>query len=55
MYSKSFGKSKTRTNNLKACFEALKQLTVVKLRDADAQRLGIVYGKIGQASEEAEE
>lgn len=51
VYSKSFGKSKTRINNLTACFDALKQLTKVKVREADVERLGIVYGRIGAKEE----
>lgn len=51
VYSKSFGKSKTRINNLTACFEALKELTRVKVRETDVERLGIVYGRIGAKEE----
>lgn len=46
VYSKSYGKSKTRLNNLNACFKALKQITKVKVKEDDVQKLGIVYGKI---------
>jgi len=52
VYSKSFGKSSTRINNLTACFDALKQLTKVKIRDADVKRLGVVYGRVGSKEEE---
>jgi len=55
VYSKSFGKSKTRVNNIKACFEALKELTNVKVKESDIERLGIVYGKIGQSQEESDD
>lgn len=48
VYAKSFGKSKTRLNNLAACFGALQQLTKVKVRAEELERLGIVYGRIGQ-------
>jgi ribosomal protein S5 len=48
VYAKSFGKSKTRLNNLAACFDALQQLTKVKVRAEELERLGIIYGRIGQ-------
>lgn len=51
VYSKSFGKSKTRLNNLVACFEALKQLTKIKVKESDIEKLGIVYGRIGTQEE----
>lgn len=48
VYAKSFGKSKTRLNNLAACFDALKQLTKVKVRAGELEKLGIIYGRIGK-------
>ena len=48
VYAKSFGKTKTRLNNLEACFDALKQLTKVKVRSSELERLGITYGRVGQ-------
>lgn len=51
VYAKSFGKSKTRINNLTACFDALKQLTQVKVKAEDVERLGIVYGRVGAQEE----
>jgi small subunit ribosomal protein S5 len=53
VYSKSFGKTSTRLNNLKACFDALKQLTKVKVKEEDIKRLGIIYGRIGKANEDS--
>jgi small subunit ribosomal protein S5 len=47
VYAKSFGKSKTRINNLKACFDALQKLSQVKVRESDIERLSITYGRIG--------
>ena len=49
VYSKSFGKSKTRLNNLKACFDALQKLSKVRVKEDDIQRLGIVYGRLGKS------
>lgn len=46
VYAKSSGMTDTRINNLKACFEALKQLTKMKINQDDVERLGIVYGRI---------
>jgi len=50
VYSKSFGKSTTRINNLTAC-AALKELSKVKIRDDDVKRLGVVYGRVGSQEE----
>ncbi|MFT4325877.1 MAG: 30S ribosomal protein S5 [Candidatus Woesearchaeota archaeon] len=49
VYSKSFGKTKTRLNNLKACFDALQKLSKVKVKESDIERLQIVYGRIGKS------
>lgn len=46
VYSKSFGKSSTRINNVKACFDALKKLGSMKVTEDNIQRLGIVYGRL---------
>lgn len=44
--SKSKGHSATKVNMIKACFDALKQLTKVKVRAEDIERLSIVYGAV---------
>lgn len=46
VYSKSFGKSSTRMNNVKACFDALKKLGAMKVSEDEVKRLGIVYGRL---------
>lgn len=51
VYSKSFGKAKTRINNLTACFSALKELTKFKVKETDIEKTGIVYGRIGAKEE----
>ena len=38
-YSKTFGQTGTRVNLVKACFEALKKLSQVKVRYADKQKI----------------
>jgi len=45
VWSQSAGKTKTRVNILKACFEALKKTGTVKIRSQDIENLGIVEGK----------
>lgn len=45
VYSKSFGQSRTRVNMIKACFEALKNLSKVKIKEEDYKKLGLLEGK----------
>lgn len=45
VYSKSYGQTNTKLNMMKACFEALKNLTNVKLRDGDIVRYGVKEGR----------
>jgi small subunit ribosomal protein S5 len=54
VYSKTYGNLTTRINLLKACFEALKQLSTMKVREDDVQRLGIVYGRLAKAEKSEE-
>lgn len=44
-YSKSYGQTNTKLNMMKACYEALKNLTRVKLKDGDVDKYGIKEGK----------
>lgn len=45
VWSQTSGKTKTRVNVLKACFEALKNTGKVKIRQEDIEALGIIEGK----------
>lgn len=44
VWSKSFGQTRTKVNIIMACEEALRNLSKVKVRDADRERLLIVEG-----------
>ncbi len=46
VWSKSFGKTATKLNLIKACIAALKQLVDIKIKEEDAQKLGIIEGKL---------
>lgn len=50
--SKSKGHTATKANMIKACFDALKKLTEVKVRAADIEKLSIVYGAIEKEKKE---
>jgi small subunit ribosomal protein S5 len=42
VHSKTFGQTKTKINLIKACFEALKELSRIKITKEQAKRLGVV-------------
>ena len=42
VYSKTFGQVRTKINLAKACFEALKMLSKIKIKEDDIKRLGVV-------------
>lgn len=46
VWSKTEGKTKTKLNHVKACFEALKKLMSTKVKPEDIERYNIVEGKI---------
>ncbi|MFP4117646.1 MAG: 30S ribosomal protein S5 [Candidatus Woesearchaeota archaeon] len=46
VWSKTRGQAKTKINQIKACFEALKKLSSTKVRAEEAERANIVTGKI---------
>ena len=46
VWSRTRGQSKTKINQTKACFEALKMLAKTKVKSADAEKFNIVSGKI---------
>ena len=45
VYSKSYGQTNTKLNFMLACYEALKNLTRVKIREDDILKYGLVEGK----------
>ncbi|MFP4111642.1 MAG: 30S ribosomal protein S5 [Candidatus Woesearchaeota archaeon] len=45
VWSKTKGKTKTKLNHVKACFEALKKLMSTRVKPEDKERLNIVDGK----------
>lgn len=47
VYSQSFGQSRTRINMIKACFEALKNLGKIKIKESDYKKLGLAEGSNG--------
>jgi small subunit ribosomal protein S5 len=51
VYSKTYGNTTTRMNLMKACMDALLKLSLMKVRDEDVKRLGIVYGRLGKSDE----
>ena len=42
VWSKTFGKTSTKLNLIKACIAALKQLVDIKIKEEDTQKLGII-------------
>lgn len=46
VWSRTRGQAKTKVNQVKACFEALKKLSSTKVRAADVERFNIVTGKV---------
>ena len=46
VYSKTFGQTKVKINLMEACFEALKNLSKVKIQPEHIQKLGYVEGPI---------
>ena len=44
VWSHTSGQTRTTVNLVKACFEALKKLSSVKVREKDVEELGIVFG-----------
>ncbi len=44
VWSKTFGQTRTKTNLIYACFDALKKLMEIKLQKENAENLGIVEG-----------
>ena len=55
VWSKSFGKTTSKINLIKACMDALEQLLKTKVRPISVERLGIVEGAIKQKTEEIED
>jgi len=45
VYSKTYGKTSTKLNLIKACFAALKQLSQVRVLPQQIEKLGIVEGR----------
>lgn len=55
VFSKTFGQTKTKTNLIKACVKALKQLMITKISQEAIKNLGVVEGCVEKpAVEEAE-
>lgn len=46
VWSRSFGNTSSKLNMIKACIAALKQLISIKIKEEDAQKLGIVEGML---------
>ncbi|MBI2208685.1 30S ribosomal protein S5 [Candidatus Woesearchaeota archaeon] len=46
VWSQTSGQTRTKLNLIKACFDALKKLTEIKIKKETADSLGIVEGKI---------
>jgi len=46
VWSKSYGQTHTRLNLVKACFNALKELTYIKVRDKFAKECGLTEGQL---------
>ncbi|MBW2988970.1 30S ribosomal protein S5 [Candidatus Woesearchaeota archaeon] len=55
IWSKTKGQTKTKSNLLSACFDALNQLVKVKASTKHFEELGIVEGKICEKAEENEQ
>lgn len=51
VWSKCFGKTTSKINLIKACFDALGQLMKTKVRPEDIEKIGIIEGKIKVESE----
>lgn len=45
VYSKTYGQTRTKLNLAYACFEALKQLTKMKIQDQYIKKAGVIEGK----------
>ncbi|MEK6869022.1 MAG: 30S ribosomal protein S5, partial [Nanoarchaeota archaeon] len=50
--SHTFGQTRTKTNLIYACFDALKKLSEIKIQNEDAEKLGIVEGAVGAQNEQ---
>jgi small subunit ribosomal protein S5 len=46
VWSQTFGQTRTKTNLVYACFDALKKLTEIKLQKEHREKLGIVEGAV---------
>lgn len=46
VYSKTYGHTKTKLNLVKACFDALKQLTKKRVSEDYMKKAGVVYGEL---------
>ena len=55
VWSKTFGKTATKLNLIKACIAAMKQLIEIKIKEEDAKKLGIVEGGLEKKEETVEE
>jgi small subunit ribosomal protein S5 len=55
VWSKSFGKTATKLNLIKACIAALRQLVEMKIKEYDVTRLGIVEGALVEKEKTDEE
>ncbi|MBU1111155.1 MAG: 30S ribosomal protein S5, partial [Nanoarchaeota archaeon] len=52
VWSKTKGQTKTKVNLIKACIEALKKLSEVKIQARHVESLGVQDGKVKVGSEE---
>ncbi|HLC47117.1 MAG TPA: 30S ribosomal protein S5 [Candidatus Nanoarchaeia archaeon] len=48
VYSKTYGKTKTRTNLVLACMAALRQLMAVKMKPQEVEATGMIEGETGE-------
>jgi small subunit ribosomal protein S5 len=55
VWSKTSGKTATKFNLIKACIAALKQLVDMKIKEEDAQKLGVVEGRLKKEEKVSEE
>jgi len=51
IWSKSFGKTTSKINLVKACEAALRQLMITKIRPRSIEKMGIIEGAIKQKVE----
>ncbi len=44
VYSKTYGQTKTKLNLMNACFNALKQLSKIKMKEQFIEKSGVISG-----------